>query len=141
VIGYGRSDQRNDEGAPMFGRMKDPVNGTATLVSYVETSSGNQFDRVITAQVVVRAEGLTPTAVEWDLGVSSATLPLQPGYTWPVIVDRANPTHLKEDWRREQQAGEAARLAGRAEAERLAESLRNEPADKTAEQTGTQSGA
>ena len=52
----------------MFGHMKDPADGTATLVSYVETNVVNEFDTVIIAQVVVQAEGLEPTAVEWTTG-------------------------------------------------------------------------
>jgi hypothetical protein len=35
----------------MFGHMKDPVDGTATLVSYVETNAANELDRVVITQV------------------------------------------------------------------------------------------
>ena len=110
----------------MFGHMKDPADGTATLVSYVETNAGNEFDRVIIAQVVVRADGLQPTAVEWTVGVPNSSLPLDPGHVWPVRVDRANPEHVKLDDDRLAAQGEAARSAGRAEAERVAEQLRTE---------------
>ena len=111
----------------MFGHMKDPADGTATLVSYVETNAGNEFDRVVIAQVVVQAEGLQPTAVEWTVGVPTSSLPLDAGHVWPVRVDRANPQHLKLDDDKLAAEGEAARTAGRAEAERLAQQLRDQP--------------
>jgi len=110
----------------MFGHMADPADGTATLVSYVETNAANEFDRVIVAQVVVQADGLQPTAVEWTVGVPNSSLPLESGHVWPVRVDRAKPQHLKLDEDRMAAQGEAARVAGRAEAERIAEQLRQE---------------
>jgi hypothetical protein len=81
----------------VFGHMKDPVDGTATLVSYVETNAANEFDRVVIAQVVVQADGLEPTAVEWTVGIPNSSLPPEAGHVWPVRVDRADPTHLKVD--------------------------------------------
>ena len=54
----------------------------------------NEFDAVIVAQVIVQAEGLQATAVEWSVGVAKSQLPIMAGYTWPVKVDRAKPTHV-----------------------------------------------
>jgi hypothetical protein len=108
----------------MFGRMKDPVEGTAQLVSYVETNARNEFDVTCIAQVVVQAEGLEPTAVEWIVGIPHSELPMDPGRTWRVRVDRKNPKHLKLDDSGEREAAEAAQESGRAEAERIAAEMR-----------------
>jgi hypothetical protein len=110
----------------MFGHMKDPVEGTATLVSYVQTSNANEFDREICAQVIVQGAGLEATAVQWQPWVSNATLPLAPGYVWPVTIDRADPSHFKLDEQRQQAEVDAARTAGREQAEQLAEQLRQQ---------------
>jgi hypothetical protein len=110
----------------MFGRMKDPVEGTAQLVSYVETNARNQFDVTCIAQVIVAAEGLEPTAVEWIVGIPHSELPMDPGRTWRVRVDRKNPKHLKLDDDAESEAAEAAQQSGRAEAERIAAAMREE---------------
>jgi hypothetical protein len=110
----------------VFGRMKDPVAGTAQLVSYVETNARNQFDVTCIAQVVVQADGLEPTAVEWIVGVPQSELPMAPGRVWRVRVDRKNPKRLKVDESADREAGEAAQEAGRAEAERLAAEMREE---------------
>ena len=115
----------------MFGRMKDPADGTATLVSYVETNVVNEFDTVIIAQVVVEAEGLEPTAVEWTTGVPNSALPMDPGHVWPVRVDRAKPTRMKLDDERQEQQAQAAQDAGRAQAERVAEAMRNQSGGST----------
>lgn len=104
--------------------MKDPVEGTAQLVSYVETNARNEFDVTCIAQVVVQADGLEPTAVEWIVGIPHSELPMEPGRVWRVRVDRKNPKHLKLDERGEAEAGQAAQEAGRAEAERIAAAMR-----------------
>ena len=109
----------------MFGRMKDPAEGTATLVSYGETNAVNEFDTVIIAQIIVQAEGLQPTAVEWSVGIANSELPLPSGYVWPVRVDRAKPTHVRLDDKRRQVEAEAGREAGRIEAQQLAAVMRN----------------
>jgi hypothetical protein len=112
----------------MFGHMKDPADGTATLVSYVETNVANEFDTTVIAQVIVKADGLEPTAVEWTVGVPHGELPMSPGREWPVRVDRKNPKHLKLDEDRQRRAGDEARERGREEAERLAASMREDDA-------------
>lgn len=107
----------------MFGRMKDPVEGTARLVSYELTNVRNEFDQVIQAQVVVEAPGLEPTATEIIHGVPHGELPLMPGTTWRVKVDRKNPKKIKV---LEPDADEAkdAVEAGRHQAEELAAAMR-----------------
>jgi hypothetical protein len=104
--------------------MKDPAAGTAQLVSYVETNARNEFDVTCIAQVVVQAEGLEPTAVEWIVGIPHSELPMEPGHVWRVKVDRKNPKHLKRDEDAEEEAAAAAQESGRAEAERIAAAMR-----------------
>jgi hypothetical protein len=106
--------------------MKDPAAGTAQLVSYAETNARNEFDVTCIAQVVVVAEGLEPTAVEWIVGIPHSELPMEPGRVWRVRVDRKNPKHLKLDESGEREAAEQAQESGRAEAERIAAAMRQE---------------
>lgn len=106
--------------------MKDPVEGTAQLVSYVETNARNEFDVTCIAQVIVEADGLEPTAVEWIVGVPHSELPMDPGRIWRVRVDRKNPKHLKLDEDGEREAAQEAQESGRAEAERIAAAMREE---------------
>jgi hypothetical protein len=108
----------------MFGRMKDPFEDTATLVSYVETNACNEFDVVLIAQVIVQAEGLPPTAVEANPGIPLSQRPLAPGTAWKVRVDRKNPKHLK--FLSDQADADAQVTAGRAEAEQIAAKMRGE---------------
>lgn len=107
----------------MFGRMKDPVEGTARLVSYQLTNVSNEFDRVIQAQVVVEAPGLEPTAVEITHGVPHGELPLMPGTTWRVKVDRKNPKKVKV-LGADRDEVEAQVEAGRRQAEEVAQAMR-----------------
>lgn len=106
----------------MFGRMKDPVEGTAQLVSYQLTNIANEFDVVVQMQLVVQAEGLEPTAVEAAHGIPHGELPMTPGRTFKVKVDRKNPKKLK--FLEDDSDGEAQAAKGRAEAERLAQAMR-----------------
>ena len=108
----------------MFGRMKDPAEGTATLVSYALTNAGNEFDTVIQAQLVVQAPGLEATAVEAYRGVPKGDLPLAPGTVWRVRVDRTKPSRLK--FLEDSEAAEQQVAEGRAEAEALAAKLREQ---------------
>jgi hypothetical protein len=84
--------------------MKDPAEGTATVVSYqafttpgLENNTRPGFEVTLHAQVVVQAEGLEPTAVEFITNFPQSELPLQNGAVLPVTVDRKNPKHLKLD--------------------------------------------
>jgi hypothetical protein len=122
----------------MLGHMKDPVDGTATVVSYeaftepgFENDTRPGFEVTLTAEVVVSAEGLQPTAVQLITNFPQSELPLGAGATLPVIVDRKNPKHVKlnPDFAKhaKQAAKEAVDRAGQAahdQAQQLAESLR-----------------
>jgi hypothetical protein len=106
--------------------MKDPVEGTATLVSYNETNLCNEFDTTIHAQVVVTADGLEPTAVDAFFGIPNSQLPLMPGVVFDVRVDRSNPEHVQllNDAKKDRAKAQAASDAGRAQAEQLAAQMR-----------------
>jgi hypothetical protein len=107
----------------MFGRMKDPVVGTAQLVSYEETDFRNEFDTTILAQVIVEGDGVQPTAVESRIGVPNSQLPLDSGTTWQVQFERDNPKHFKTI-EPDAQTAAADHTAAQQEAEQLAAQMR-----------------
>lgn len=92
----------------MFGRMKDPVNGTALVVAVQDVlPTANPI--VFRGKLVVSAEGVPKTTVEhkdryWrsgGLSLSDAVTSFWPavGSTIPVQVDRADPTRLQIQWK------------------------------------------
>jgi hypothetical protein len=82
----------------MFGQMKDPVDGTATLVSYTETGGLHRGTLAISAQVVLHAAGMEPQTVDVKVRVPHGELPLSAGEVWNVQFDRGDPTHVKFSW-------------------------------------------
>ena len=82
----------------MFGRMQDPVEGTATLVSFVETDHGHRLSSHVSARVMLHAPGMEPQAVDVSLRVPRAELPLAVGEVWNVKFDRAQPSNVKFTW-------------------------------------------
>jgi hypothetical protein len=79
----------------MFGRMKDPADGTATVVSYSEHHEQKGGDVVLEAQVLVQADGLVPTTVDARPRVPQSWMPVKLGTVWPVRVDRAKPERIE----------------------------------------------
>src|SRR3954469_23614697 len=79
----------------MFGRMKDPADGTVTVVSYSEHHEQKGNDVVLDAQLMVQADGLVPTTVDAKPRVPQSWMPVKLGTEWPVRVDRANPERLE----------------------------------------------
>src|SRR3954470_1270647 len=79
----------------MFGRMRDPADGTATVVSYSEHHETKGDDVVLDAEVMVQADGLVPTTVDARPRVPQSWMPVKLGTEWPVRVDRANPERLE----------------------------------------------
>ena len=115
-------------------RMKQPVRGAAQVVSasmppYNATSSNCSM------HLVVRAEGLEPTAVEHSAMVSVKRWPT-PGMTLPVTVDLADPTRIKIDWDNVQ-TGEQTAMQ---QAEQMAEMMKG-GAGATAQGAGMDLGA
>jgi hypothetical protein len=86
----------------MFGRMKDPVDGTATVVGYSERHEQKGDRVVLNAQVIVEANGMASATVDAKPEVPQSWMPVKTGTTWPVRVDRANPSRLKFLWERVQ---------------------------------------
>src|SRR3954468_20277793 len=78
----------------MFGRMKDPADGTATVTSYSERHQRKGDDVVLDAEVIVQADGLVPTTVDARPRVPQSWMPVKLGTEWPVRVDRTNPGRL-----------------------------------------------
>jgi hypothetical protein len=81
----------------VFGRMKNPVDGTATLVSYTETDHGHHSPRV-NAKVMLHAPGIEPLSVDVSVRIPRAELPLAVGEVWHVQFDRSQPSHVKFAW-------------------------------------------
>jgi len=92
----------------MFGRMKDPVEGTATVIGYSERHEQKGDRVVLNAQVIVEANGMASATVDAKPEVPQSWMPVKTGTTWPVQVDRANPSRLKFLWDRVQAPGGAA---------------------------------
>lgn len=84
----------------MFGRMRDPVDGQATLVSYSEVHEQKGSDVVLNAQVIVEADGMASATVDAKPEIPQSWMPVKLGTVWPVRVDRANPSRLKFLWER-----------------------------------------
>jgi hypothetical protein len=101
-------------------RMKDPVRGTAQVVS----CSGYRGDGMLQnchMELVVQAEGVPATAVQFQGLVHRNKWP-QPGMTLPVSVDRADPTRVKIEW----DEVESGRDRGQRTAEAIAAAMRGE---------------
>ena len=79
----------------MFGRMKDPAQGTATVVGYSEHHEQKGNEVVLDAQVMVQAEGLVPTTVDVKPSVPASWMPVKVGTVWPVRVDRSKPERIE----------------------------------------------
>ena len=92
------------------GRMRDPVRGTAEVVSCSERP-GRDEERVSAArmkvvendyeschlQLVVAAETVPATAVAQQTPVHRSRWPA-PGMTLPATIDRANPSNVRIEW-------------------------------------------
>jgi hypothetical protein len=105
-------------------RMKDPVKGTAFVVS------ANQWTRAqvpspLHAKLVVEGNGVPKTTVEYSERVGPKLWGVWPSpeQTLPVTIDRANPTRLVIDWQQllheEEQRKQRKRAAAAEEERRL----------------------
>ncbi len=80
-------------------RMKDPVDGTAKIVSMTTasadaTSSNYSMDRVVSGP------GIEPTAVQHTGGMAPTDRWPSPGDEIPIVIDRANPSHFVIEWKK-----------------------------------------
>jgi hypothetical protein len=81
----------------MFGRMKDPVAGTANVVSATTLDPSASGKESCAMELIVQGDGLTPTAVAFKDKVPVIRWP-RAGDVLPITVDRSNPEHLEIDW-------------------------------------------
>jgi hypothetical protein len=77
-------------------RMKDPVEGTAQVVSG-NMLAGNALSGNYNITCVVSADGVEPQAVIHKGQGTSRKWP-QAGMTLPIVIDRANPTRFVIKW-------------------------------------------
>ena len=81
----------------LFGRMKDPVTGTANVVSATTLDPGASGKETCAMELIVQGDGVTPTAVAVEDRVPVIRWP-RAGDMLPVTFDRSNPEHLEIDW-------------------------------------------
>src|SRR3712207_6731132 len=103
------------------GRIKDPVRGSAQVVS-CEAHRGDSSWQNCRMQLVVRAPGVAPTSVEHRAIVRADRWPV-PGMALPATVDRSDPTRMKIEW----DEVESSRDRSRRTAEDLAAAMRGDP--------------
>lgn len=104
------------------GGMKDPVRGTAQVVS-ATMHHGRGIYQNCQMQLVVQADGVPATAISFSGLVHRKRWP-SPGMVLPVTVDRADARNVKIEWDEGQRSDERSRQS----AETLAAMMRGEPA-------------
>lgn len=77
--------------------MKDPVRGTATVVSSSQAAS-NTLYAPLHMNLVVQAEGMAPTSVEFRQRAARTKRFPFPGQVIPVEFDRSDPTRVEVLW-------------------------------------------
>src|SRR4051812_525580 len=92
-------------------RMKDPVRGTAQVVTCSRWTQGVSASVVMS--LVVSAEGLPATPVEHECDCRQDRWP-HSGQVLPVTFDRSDPTRLRVEW--DEVQPHADRIAERGEA-------------------------
>src|SRR3712207_16856 len=102
------------------GRIKDPVRGSAQVVS-CEAHRGDSSWQNCRMQLVVRAPGVAPTSVEHRAIVRADRWPV-PGMALPATIDRSDPTRVKIEW----DEVESSRDRSRRTAEGLAAAMRGD---------------
>jgi hypothetical protein len=115
----------------LFGKkMKDPVRGTAQVVS--SSLPPHATHGRCKMHLVVQADGLDATAVEHGAWIVPTDRWPYPGEVLPVTVDRLNPERIDIDWDEVPKAGEQSA----AQAEALAAQLRGETTPAVDSATG-----
>jgi hypothetical protein len=103
------------------GRIKNPVRGTAQVVSCSQYHEGVMQNCHM--ELVVQAEGVPATAVQFQGLVHNKRWPV-PGATLPVTLDRTNPQRVRIEW----DEVESSRDRSHRTAEGLAAAMRGEGA-------------
>jgi len=81
----------------LFNRMKDPVRGTANVVTATALDPDASGKEPCAMELIVQGDGLTPTAIAHRDKVSVLRWP-RAGDVLPVTVDRSDPERLEIDW-------------------------------------------
>ena len=102
------------------GGMKDPVRGTARIVS-ASMHHGRGIYQSCRMQVVVEADGVPATAMQLDVLAHQEKWPM-PGMALPVTVDRGDPTNVRIEWYEVQSAKDRSKQ----NAENLAAMMRGQ---------------
>jgi hypothetical protein len=100
-------------------RMKDPVRGTAQVVAASIPPRGVAGWSNCSLDLVVKAEGIQSYAKQMTSWMTPTSKWPYAGQTLPVTIDRADPDKVKIEWDVVRTSDEI----GRAEAERIAESM------------------
>ena len=95
IVRLARANSGGSGGASV-GAMADPVPGTM-LVTAASMPSRNAVIHMSRLTGIVTAEGVEPTAVQFNGLISTALWP-SPGRQLPVIVDRADPRKFAIQW-------------------------------------------
>jgi hypothetical protein len=82
----------------LFDRMKDPVRGTANVVSATPLDRSSHGTARCTMELIVQADGLTPTAVTHRDDDTPVERWPSSGAMLPVTVDREKPERLRVEW-------------------------------------------
>jgi Short C-terminal domain len=82
----------------LFDRMKEPVRGTANVVSATTLDAGKTGKDECTMQLIVQADGLMPTSISHRDGDTPVDRWPDAGDVLPVTVDREKPERLRIEW-------------------------------------------
>jgi hypothetical protein len=78
--------------------MKDPVRGTANVVSASALEPGGHRKHACTMELIVQGEGVSSTTVSHHDGDTPVDRWPNAGDVLPVTVDRDEPEHLRIEW-------------------------------------------
>jgi hypothetical protein len=109
-------------------RMKDPVDGTARVVTveYPHGAAYQDAQRYVRLDCVVSGPGIEPIAIEHKCTVATSKVPA-PNAVLPVLIDRANPKRIVIHWDKVDNPDlnrKDQRSANRRKAEELAAEMR-----------------
>jgi hypothetical protein len=99
-------------------RMKDPVDGTAKIVS-ISMPSADATSNNYQMDAVVSGPGIEPTAVHHTGGSAPVDRWPSPGDEIPIVIDRKNPSHFVIEWKKLPRWQDQSKLAAAALASQM----------------------
>jgi Short C-terminal domain len=99
-------------------RMKDPVDGTAEVVSTTAAPDGATHGSAV-MQLVVQVEGMEAQSIECTSVPTPVKKWPQPGQPLPVTIDRADPSKCKVRWDEVPEWGDIAKQQADARAAQM----------------------